>query len=52
MSYLEKLSKREHDMVNRCLGVKVFFLLGLQGHRQDNMTECYVSIHGPTFPLP
>lgn len=39
-------------MVNRCLGGKVFFLLGLQGHRQVNMTGCYVSIREPTFPLP
>lgn len=52
MSYLEKLSKRKRDMVNRCLEGKFFFLLGLQEHRQVNMTESYVSIHEPTFPLP
>lgn len=52
MSYLEKLSKRKRDMVNRCLEGKVFFLLGLQEHRQVNMTESYVSIHEPTFSLP
>lgn len=39
MSYLEKLSKRKRDMVNRCLESKGFFLLGLQEHRRVNMTE-------------
>lgn len=39
MSYLEKLSKRKRDMVNRCLEGKGFFLLGLQEGRQVNMTE-------------
>lgn len=53
MSCLEKLSKRKRDMVNRCLEGKVFFFLpGLREHRQVNMTESYVSIHEPTFPLP
>lgn len=52
MSYLEKLSKRKRDMVNRWLEDKGFFLLGLQEHRQVNMTESYVSIHEPTFLLP
>lgn len=39
MSYLEKLSKRKREMVNRWLEDKGFFLLGLQEHRQVNMTE-------------
>lgn len=52
MSCLEKLSKGKRDMVNRCLEGRGFFLLRLWEHRQVNMTESYVGIHEPTFPLP
>lgn len=53
MSYLEKLSKRKRDIMNRCLGgVRFFCLLRLQEHRQVNMTESYVSIREPTFSFP
>lgn len=53
MSYLEKLSKRKRDMVNRCLEGKgfFFFFLGYRSTDRSIWQSC-VSIHEVTFPLP